>query len=284
MESTSIRRVLVIGGASLLGSHLCERLVEDGHEVIAIDDFTTGSFATLSHLKHEPRFAFVEHDVTAKFDAHVDAVFHLAVPSSRRACESDPIRATVTGVMGTVHALEVASAHDARIVVATSFERWGPGVRCAESLVRDFSRTRTVDARIVRVASAYGPRMPLDDPHVVTRLSIQALRGEPLVLSPAPGARETLSYVAEAVETLVRAMEAPHQASALVAPYVETTVEAVARAVLDVASHGEALPGIEPTVRWIEQRLLGVRDEGRRGRTSGIFGPPPLTAALKTAG
>src|SRR5688500_15302669 len=136
MRSRTERRIMVIGGASLLGSNLCERLLLDGDEVIAVDDFTSGSFATFAHLSGQPRFSFVEHDVRVQLTARkLDAVFHLAVPSSRRAYESDPVRSTVTSVVGTVHALELAADHDARLVLATSPERWGQGVRCAESLV-----------------------------------------------------------------------------------------------------------------------------------------------------
>jgi UDP-glucuronate decarboxylase len=178
------RRILVLGAASVLGAHLCERLLAEGHEVIAVDDFTSGSFATIAHLKRKPRFAFVEHDITTKFDAKVDVVFHLAVPSSERSCAADPMRAALIGVMGTANALEVATLHGARVVIATSIERFGQGVRRTEDLARDAANTRRTDVRIVRVGTAYGPRMPLDDGHVVPRLLVQALRGEDLVVAP----------------------------------------------------------------------------------------------------
>lgn len=309
-----------MGGASLLGSHLCERLVGEGHEVIAIDDFTTGSFSTLAHLERSPRFAFVEHDITQKFRAHVDAIFQLALPSSRRACETDPVRATVTGVMGTVHAFEIAAEHGARVVLATSAERWGQGVRCAESLAIDFVSTRKVDVRIVRVASAYGPRMSPDDPSIVTRLVLQALRGDELAPGVRTDAPVRLTYVDDAVETLVRTMGSTLRVPAVATPFVDTNVGAIAAAVTAASSGDastnaastppsgpaslppslrgttpEALPasivfgqahatdlreGIARTVQWFEACV------GKRGaeRTSGIFGPPPLSLpATRTA-
>lgn len=280
-----------MGGASLLGAHLSERMIAEGHEVIAVDDFTSGSFATLAHLKREPRFAFVEHDVTRRFEAHVDAVYQLALPSSRRACASDPVRATVTSVMGTLHALELAAQHGARVVLATSAERCGEGVRCAEALAVDFARTRRVDARIVRAFSAYGPRMAADDEHVVARLAVRAVLGEPVAAAGDADAPLCLAYVADAVETLAAAIVVDRAPSAVEAPFVTTSLRAVVEAVEEAASGAAVAPqapsssrpgptnlheGVGRTVRWFEERL------GRRApapRTSGIFGPPPLPAA-----
>jgi UDP-glucuronate decarboxylase len=228
---------MVIGGASLLGSNLCERLMLEGDEVIAVDDFTSGSFATLAHLEGQLRFSFVEHDVRAQLSARkLDAVFHLAVPSSRRAYESDPVRSTVTSVVGTAHALELAAEHGARLVLATSPERWGQGVRCAESLVVELTRTRKVDVRIVRVASTYGPRMPADDPHVVMRFIRQVLRGEDLAVGD--DAAHRLSYVDDAVDTLLRAVDADLRVPAVAAPCVDATTFEIAEAVLAATRRG----------------------------------------------
>ena len=151
-----------------MGSHLVDRLLADGHEVIAIDDLSRGSFANIAHLKHEKRFAFIEHDVTLPFRAEVDCIFHLAVPSTRMACEPDPIKAAIVCVMGTVHTLEVAATNHAHVVLATATERWGVGVRCAESIAAEFVSRRGVEVRLVRLPSAYGPRMAPDGDHVVT--------------------------------------------------------------------------------------------------------------------
>jgi UDP-glucuronate decarboxylase len=262
------RRSLVLGGASVLGAHLCERLLADGHEVIAVDDFTSGSFATVAHLKREPRFAFVEHDINTKFDANVDGVFHLAVPSSQRGCAIDPARAALTGVMGTANALEVAAIRKSRVVMATSIERFGEGVRCAERLARDASNDGLAEVRIVRVASAYGPRMALDDAHVVSRMLMQAVRGEDVIVAHDEADRiERVSFVDDAVETLVRSMNDDAGDEEVVAPFVEASVEEIASMILEVVLGG-AQPadapasrfedGIACTLRAFERRLASV--------------------------
>ncbi len=309
-----------MGGASLLGSHLCERLVGEGHEVIAIDDFTSGSFASVAHLERSPRFAFVEHDITQRFRAHVDAIFQLALPSSRRACERDPVRATVTGVMGTVHAFEIAADHGARVVLATSAERWGHGVRCAEALAIDFASTRKVDVRVVRVASVYGPRMSPDDPSIVTRLVLQGVRGERLEPGVRTDAPVRLSYVDDAADTLARTMASALRVPAVATPFVDTDVGAVADAVAAALATGahhassptsgstalpallppslrgttpEALPASivfgQPSAMDLQEgiaRTVRSFEErlGRRPpeRESGIFGPSPSLPSSET--
>jgi UDP-glucuronate decarboxylase len=270
------RRFLVLGGASVLGAHLCERLLADGHEVIAVDDFTSGSFASIAHLKKERRFAFIEHDITSKFDARVDGVFHLALPSSERACEADPTRAALIGVTGTANALEVAALHRARVVMATSVERFGPGVRQAEDLALETARKGNAEIRIVRVATVYGPRTALDDGHVVTRLILEAVRGEELVVGAHEAERvERLTYVDDAVDTLVRAMIDEGCGRETVAPFVEATVEQIASAILEMVIGGaQSSPledGIARTLRAIEERLASIRP---RPPESGFFGQP----------
>ena len=270
------RRFLILGGASVLGAHLSERLLDDGHEVIAVDDFTSGSFATIAHLRRRARFAFVEHDVTTKFDVKVDGVFHLAVPSSERACEADPTRAALICVMGTANALEVAAQHRARIVMTTSVERFGSGVRHAEDSALEAARKGHADVRIVRVATAYGPRTALDDGQIVTRLIVEALRGTDLVVSARDAERvERLTYVDDAVDALVQGMIDDGTARETVVPFVEATVEEIASAILDVVIGGarsspSALDiGIERTVRAIEDRVAAIGPPER-----GFFGAP----------
>ncbi|MDB4934154.1 MAG: UDP-glucose 4-epimerase [Labilithrix sp.] len=201
--------------------------------MIAIDDLSRGSYASLGHLKREPRFAFVEHDVTAPFRAKVDRVFHLAVPSTRMACAPDPVKATLTCVTGTMNALEVAVANGARIVLTAATERWGEGVRCAEALAVDFAKTREADVRVVRLPSAYGPRMAPDGDHLVTELVLQALRGEPLTPRARLDRRIHLCYVDDAVDTLVRAMNSEGRMPPVVAPSAETSVADLAHAIAE---------------------------------------------------
>jgi UDP-glucuronate decarboxylase len=232
-----MQRALVLGGAGLVGSHLVDRLLAEGDEVIAIDDLSRGSFANLAHLKRDTRFAFMEHDVATPFRAKVDRIFHLAMPSTKAACELDPVRAALTCVAGTMHVLEVAAANGAPVVLTVATERWGAGVRCAESLATDFAKTRGADIRIVRLPSAYGPRMAPDGEHLVTSLVLQALRGESLVPGLRLGQRVRLAYVDDAVETLVRALatSGDPRTSVVVAPSAEATVLEIAQMIAAAA-------------------------------------------------
>lgn len=269
-----MRRVLVLGGAGLVGSHLCDRLLAERNEVIAVDDFASGSFANVAHLKREPRFVFEEHDVSRPFRAEVEAVFHLALPSSRARLEADPVRGTVTSVMGTLHALETARAYRAPLVLGISTERWGEGLRCAESLVAEFG---DVDVRRVYVPPTYGPRSAVDDPHVVVQLVLQAVRREPLRPSLPLDHVVRVAYVDHVVDTLLAI-----ESGATVAPFVEARVADIVAAVADsgaqralVASgvrptsssaSSDLRDGVASTMRWFEERVAAVRVRGVRRR------------------
>jgi UDP-glucuronate decarboxylase len=301
-----MRRVLVLGGAGLVGSHLIDRLLAGGDEVTAIDDLSRGTFANVAHLKRHARFAFHEQDIAVPFHAEVDRIYHLALPSTRAACGEDPVKAAITCVSGTLNALEVAAANDARLVLGTASERWGAGIRCAESIAIDFAGARHTAVSIVRIPSTYGPRLALDGAHLVTTLVLQALRGERLAPPGRLERRVHVTYVDDAVETLVRAMEVERRVPAVLAPSSELTVLELAQqiaaaaglaevetsaAVLDGPpstawgtglSLADAVParlafgmsarvdlteGLARTLRWFEERT------GRRaaGRPSGVY-------------
>jgi UDP-glucuronate decarboxylase len=251
-----MRRVLVLGGAGLVGSHLVDRLLEGGDEVIAVDDLSRGSYANVAHLKREPRFVFVEHDAVAPFRAKVDRVFQLALPSTRVGCGVDPVKAAMTCVGGTMNALEVAAACGARIVLAPASERWGAGVRCAESLSLDFARTRGIDVRFVRLPSAYGPRMTPDGEHLVSELVVQALRRERLAPRGRLDRRVHLTYVDDAVDTLLRAMESEPRVPSVVAPSSEASVLDVAHMIAEATGLaglelGEPIVDGPPSTSWV---------------------------------
>jgi len=281
-------RALVTGGAGLVGSHLVDRLLAQGHEVIAIDDLSRGTYANLAHLKREPRFVFIEHDVVRPFRANVDAVFHLAVPSSPRSCEDDPVRAAMTCVAGTAHALEVAARAGGRAVLGMSSDVFGPGARCAEAIAADFVRTRAVDVRLVRAPLVYGPRMAPDGGDVVSVLALAALSGgrdadaRLTAAVAAFGPALHLAYVDDAVVAFLDAAGAePGEGAERHAPTVEVSPGDVARAVAASLGRGPAgaaaatptpvgaqasaaatalADGVARTVAWFATRL------GRRAR------------------
>ncbi|WP_437547768.1 UDP-glucuronic acid decarboxylase family protein [Sorangium sp. So ce367] len=229
-------RVLVAGGAGFIGSHLCERLLADGHEVIALDDFSTGSPANVAHLMRNSRFWLVEHDVALPFDYEVDRVYHLASPASPARWRGDPVRSTLTNVMGTLHALLCAERHGARLLLASSSDVYGDpevdpqpesylgrvdpvavracydeGKRCAESLVMAFHRQGRASGRIARIFDTYGPRMAIDDGRAVSNFIAQALRGEELTVYGSGSQARSFCHVDDLVEGCLRLMEHPSE-------------------------------------------------------------------------
>lgn len=224
------QRMFITGVASPVGARLAARLLDDGHEVIGVDDLSSGSWATVRELERDARFAFVEHDVARPFRVDADAVFHLAVPSSRRRCEYAPLDTMLASVVGTGRVLELAGERGMRVVMATSVDRWGEGVRCAEALAVEHVRARRVDVRLVRTGRVFGENVPLDDDGIVTRLAIQAARGEHLETGPWPMRSLRVSYVEDVVESLVRAMRHELRLPPFVTPIYETTPHDVANA------------------------------------------------------
>ncbi|WP_437965722.1 UDP-glucuronic acid decarboxylase family protein [Sorangium sp. So ce260] len=227
-------RILVTGGAGFVGSHLCDRLIRDGHEVVALDDLSTGSQANVAHLLHHRRFRLVEHDVTRPYDFKVDRIYNLASPASPPHYQRDPVRTTLVNVVGTFHALKLAEGCGARVFQASTSEVYGDpdvhpqpesyrgavnpigirscydeGKRCAESLVMDFHRRHGVAVRMARIFNTYGPRMALDDGRVVSNFIVQALRGEDLTVYGAGSQTRSFCYVDDLVEGIVRLMEHP---------------------------------------------------------------------------
>jgi UDP-glucuronate decarboxylase len=229
-------RALVTGGAGFLGSHLCERLLRDGHHVIALDDFSTGSPENVAHLERDPRFTLVEHDVTTAFDFEVDRIYHLASPASPVHYQRDPVRTTMTNVMGTLHALQCAERRRARMLQASTSEVYGDpevhpqpesyvghvnpngprscydeGKRCAETLVMDFARTGRAQVRVARIFNTYGPRMAIDDGRVVSNFVVQALRGDDITVYGAGNQTRSFCYVDDLIDGLVRLMDHPNE-------------------------------------------------------------------------
>jgi UDP-glucuronate decarboxylase len=255
-------RVLVLGGAGFLGSHLCERLLAEGHFVHAIDDFSTGSRANVAGLRASPRFRLEQRDVILPLDlkGHFDWIFNLASPASPIHYQSDPVKTTLTNVLGTLHALQLAVRHGARILQASTSEVYGDpevhpqpesywghvnpigirscydeGKRCAESLAMDFARTRGVDLRLVRIFNTYGPRMALDDGRVVSNFVVQALNGRDLTVYGDGSQTRSFCYVDDLIEGFLLFMgQTEHQGPLNLGNPTEFSVLELAESVIEL--------------------------------------------------
>ena len=224
-------RILVTGGAGFIGSHLCERLLEDGHDVLCLDNFFTGRRVNIVKLLDNHRFELIRHDVIEPVLLEVDQIYNLACPASPIHYQYNPVKTVKTSVMGMINMLGLAKRVHARILQASTSEVYGDplvhpqpegywgnvnpiglrscydeGKRIAETLMMDYHRQNKVDTRIARIFNTYGPRMLEDDGRVVSNFIVQALRGEPLTLYGAGDQTRSFCYVDDLVEPLIRLM------------------------------------------------------------------------------
>ena len=224
-------RILVTGGAGFLGSHLCERLLKEGHEVICIDNLFTGRKSNIEHLLSNTRFEFVRHDVIDSFKFEVDQIYNLACPASPPHYQYNPIKTIKTSVMGSINCLGLAKRVKARVFQASTSEVYGDpqvhpqpesywgnvnpigrrscydeGKRCAETLFFDYHRENKVDIRVVRIFNTYGPRMHEADGRVVSNFIVQALRGEDITIYGDGSQTRSFCYVDDLIEGFVRFM------------------------------------------------------------------------------
>ncbi len=224
-------RILITGGAGFLGSHLCDRLLADGHEVICIDNLFTGSKANIAHLLNNTHFEFVRHDVIDPFKYEVDQIYNLACPASPPHYQYNPIKTTKTSVMGAINCLGLAKRLKARVFQASTSEVYGDpavhpqpesywgnvnpigkrscydeGKRCAETLFFDYYRENKVDIRVVRIFNTYGPRMHPNDGRVVSNFIVQALKGESITIFGDGQQTRSFCYVDDLIEGFVRLM------------------------------------------------------------------------------
>ncbi|MFD6284744.1 UDP-glucuronic acid decarboxylase family protein [Streptomyces sp. NPDC060205] len=273
-------RVLVTGGAGFIGSHLCERLIDDGHEVICLDNLFTGRRSNMAKLLGNPRFEFERHDVAEPFHAEVDQIYHLACPASPVHYQRNPVRTVRTCVQGTLNALELARETGARLFIASTSEVYGDpevhpqqedywghvnpigiracydeGKRCAEALAVSFARQYAVEVRLGRIFNTYGPRMHENDGRVVSNFAVQALREEPLTIYGDGSQTRSFCYVDDLVEAVVRLMAAETDARPVnLGNPRETTVEQIARQIKRLAGSTSELvfrplPEDDPTRR-----------------------------------
>ena len=224
-------RILVTGGAGFLGSHLCDRLLAEGNEVVCLDNLFTGQKRNIAHLLSNPRFEFVRHDVIDPFKFEVDQIYNLACPASPPHYQFNPIKTTKTSVMGAINCLGLAKRVKARVFQASTSEVYGDpqvhpqpegywghvnpvgrrscydeGKRCAETLFFDYHRENKVDIRVVRIFNTYGPRMHPNDGRVVSNFIVQALRGEDLTVFGEGTQTRSFCYVDDLIEGFVRFM------------------------------------------------------------------------------
>jgi UDP-glucuronate decarboxylase len=228
-------RTLVTGGAGFLGSHLCERLLQDGHEVICLDNFFTGRKVNVAHLLENPYFELMRHDVIDPFKVEVDHIYNLACPASPIHYQYNPIKTIKASVMGAINCLGLAKRLNARVFQASTSEVYGDpevhpqtedywgnvnpigvrscydeGKRCAETLFFDYHRQNKVDIRVVRIFNTYGPRMLADDGRVVSNFIVQALKGEDITIYGAGQQTRSFCYVDDLIEGFVRLMQQEH--------------------------------------------------------------------------
>ncbi|MGO1118059.1 UDP-glucuronic acid decarboxylase family protein [Rhodovibrionaceae bacterium A322] len=228
--------ILVTGGAGFLGSHLCEKLLNQGHEVICVDNFFTGDKSNILHLMDNPRFELIRHDVTFSLYLEVDEVYNLACPASPIHYQYDPVQTTKTSVHGAINMLGLAKRTGAKILQASTSEVYGDpaqhpqkesywgnvnpigprscydeGKRCAETLFFDYHRQHGTNIRVMRIFNTYGPRMHPNDGRVVSNFIVQALRGDDITIYGDGSQTRSFCYVDDLLEGMVRLMNADDQ-------------------------------------------------------------------------
>ncbi|MDK2843139.1 MAG: UDP-glucuronate decarboxylase [Anaerophaga sp.] len=226
-----MKRILVTGGAGFIGSHLCEKLVSQGHDVICLDNYFTGSKLNISHLMDNHYFEVVRHDVTHPYFAEVDEIYNLACPASPIHYQYNPIKTIKTSVMGAINMLGLAKRIKAKILQASTSEVYGDplehpqtenywgnvnpigirscydeGKRCAESLFMNYHRQNNVRIKIVRIFNTYGPRMNQNDGRVVSNFIVQALKNEPITIFGDGNQTRSFQYIDDLIEGMLRMM------------------------------------------------------------------------------
>ena len=234
MKSGLRKRVLITGGCGFLGSHLCERLLEQGNEVLCVDNFFTGAKDNVLHLLGNPHFEVIRHDVTFPLYIEVDEIYNLACPASPIHYQFDPVQTTKTSVHGAINMLGLAKRIKSKIFQASTSEVYGDpeehpqresywgkvnvngiracydeGKRCAETLFYDYRRQHNLRIKVARIFNTYGPRMHPDDGRVVSNFIVQALRGDPITIFGDGSQTRSFCYVDDLIESFIRIMDTP---------------------------------------------------------------------------
>jgi UDP-glucuronate decarboxylase len=230
----SMGRILITGGAGFLGSHLCDRLVAEGHEVLCLDNFFTGGKHNITHLLGKPNFELIRHDLVQPIFLEVDEIYNMACPASPIHYQYNPVKTVKTSVMGAINMLGLAKRVKAKILQASTSEIYGnptvhpqkedywgnvntiglrscydEGKRCAETLFFDYHRQNNVNIRVARIFNTYGPRMHQNDGRVVSNFIVQALRGEEISVYGDGSQTRSFCYVDELIDGLIKLMNSP---------------------------------------------------------------------------
>ena len=287
------RRVLVTGGAGFLGSHLCERLVTAGHDVLCIDNYFTGRRANVAHLIGHPRFEIMRHDVTFPLYVEVDEIYNLACPASPIHYQHDPVQTTKTSVHGAINMLGLAKRLRAKILQASTSEVYGDptvhpqtedywghvnpigfrscydeGKRCAETLFFDYHRQHRLRIKVARIFNTYGPRMHPQDGRVVSNFIMQALAGQPITIYGDGSQTRSFCFVDDLIEGLIRLMETGDEITGPmnIGNPVEMSIRELAEAVIELTGSKselvfQPLPHDDPVQRkpdiGLARRALG---------------------------
>jgi UDP-glucuronate decarboxylase len=286
-----MKRTLVTGGAGFLGSHLCDRLIHDGHDVLCVDNFFTGSKRNVAHLLTHPYFELMRHDVTFPLYVEVERIFNLACPASPVHYQHDPVQTTKTSVHGAINMLGLAKRVKARILQASTSEVYGDpevhpqvegywgkvnpigirscydeGKRCAETLFFDYYRQHALDIKVVRIFNTYGPRMHPNDGRVVSNFIVQALKGEDITIYGDGSQTRSFCYVDDLIEAMVQMMDSERDFTGPVNignPVEHTMLELAEKVIALVGGRSKliykSLPADDPRQRQPDIGLAGSK-------------------------
>jgi len=285
-----MRKVLVTGGAGFVGSHLCDRLMADGHEVICLDNLFTGSKKNIEHLMASPNFSFLENDVQKPITAKVDWIFNLACPASPVHYQHDPVETVRTNVLGMINTLDLAKATGARILQASTSEVYGDplehpqtesywgnvnpisrracydeGKRCAETLCFDYHREYGVDIKVIRIFNTYGPRMAKNDGRVVSNFILQALRGEDITVYGDGSYTRSFQYVDDLIAGMLRMMQTENFTGPVnIGNPGEFTIQELAKLVVEMTGSASKiihLPALEHDPKQRQANISLAKDK-----------------------
>jgi len=228
------KRILICGGAGFLGFHLCKKLLKDGHEIICLDDLSSGSVSDVQLLSEKKNFIWIQHDITKPIDLEVDEIYNLACPASPKFYRNNPIKTLKTSVYGSLNMLEIARRYNAKVLLASTSEVYGEpethpqnesykgsvnpigpracydeGKRCAETAFMDYYRQYGTSIKIVRIFNTYGPNMRRDDGRVISNFIVQALKNKPLTIYGRGHQTRSFCYVYDLIDALIKMMETP---------------------------------------------------------------------------